>query len=488
MVRRRSVRTRRERPRSAPAAAAIGVRSRPSSARRCWSRSASSTRARLIRNPVIFIVEVGSVLTTLLFLRDLGDDTSADRVQRVDRRVPVVHRAVRQLRRGDGGGSRQGAGGDTSPGPDRDGRPASPQPTARSRRSRRPTLHVGDLCVVTAGEIIPGDGDIVEGIATIDESAITGESAPVVRESGGDRSAVTGRYPGAVRRDRREDHRRAGRDVHRSDDRARRGGRASAHPERAGAVDPARRADHRVPRRGHHAAAAGDLLGRRTAGRRAGGAARGVDPDDDRRIAVGDRHRRHGSAGAAQRAGDERPGRRSCRRRDDAAARQDRHDHLRQPARRRVGPGARRDATTSSPMRRSWRAPPTRRPRVVRSSNSATARARPAPKPSARTTPSWSSSPRRPGCRASTSPMAASCAREPPTRCGATSKDSEARFHPELVAVVDEISRSGGTPLVVADRERVLGVVHLKDVIKEGLVERFARTPSDGDPHRDDHR
>ncbi|MCU1447690.1 MAG: Potassium transporter KtrB [Cryobacterium sp.] len=46
--------------------------------------------------------------------------------------------------------------------------------------------------IVVAGELVPGDGDIVWGIASIDESAITGESAPVVRESGGDRSAVTG--------------------------------------------------------------------------------------------------------------------------------------------------------------------------------------------------------------------------------------------------------------------------------------------------------
>ncbi|MEU5691963.1 potassium-transporting ATPase subunit KdpB [Actinosynnema sp. NPDC020468] len=53
-------------------------------------------------------------------------------------------------------------------------------------------LKVGDLVVVEAGEVIPGDGDVVEGIATVDESAITGESAPVIRESGGDRSAVTG--------------------------------------------------------------------------------------------------------------------------------------------------------------------------------------------------------------------------------------------------------------------------------------------------------
>ncbi len=53
-------------------------------------------------------------------------------------------------------------------------------------------LRVGDECVVMAGQVIPGDGDVVEGVATVDESAITGESAPVIRESGGDRSAVTG--------------------------------------------------------------------------------------------------------------------------------------------------------------------------------------------------------------------------------------------------------------------------------------------------------
>ncbi|TMR07254.1 potassium-transporting ATPase subunit KdpB [Actinomadura soli] len=53
-------------------------------------------------------------------------------------------------------------------------------------------LRRGDLVVVEAGQIIPGDGDVVEGIASVDESAITGESAPVIRESGGDRSAVTG--------------------------------------------------------------------------------------------------------------------------------------------------------------------------------------------------------------------------------------------------------------------------------------------------------
>src|SRR6266852_8187212 len=53
-------------------------------------------------------------------------------------------------------------------------------------------LRSGDIVVVTVGEFIPGDGEVIEGVASVDESAITGESAPVIRESGGDRSAVTG--------------------------------------------------------------------------------------------------------------------------------------------------------------------------------------------------------------------------------------------------------------------------------------------------------
>src|SRR6202047_864192 len=53
-------------------------------------------------------------------------------------------------------------------------------------------LRCGDEVLVTAGELIPGDGEVIEGVASVDESAITGESAPVIREAGGDRSAVTG--------------------------------------------------------------------------------------------------------------------------------------------------------------------------------------------------------------------------------------------------------------------------------------------------------
>ena len=53
-------------------------------------------------------------------------------------------------------------------------------------------LKKGDVVICDAGDIIPADGDVIEGIASVDESAITGESAPVIRESGGDRCAVTG--------------------------------------------------------------------------------------------------------------------------------------------------------------------------------------------------------------------------------------------------------------------------------------------------------
>ena len=122
--------------------------------------------------------------------------------------LALVHGAVRQLRRGDGRGPRQGAGRHAA-------QDARPRPlanrrrsTARSSRSPPTELRKGDVVVVVAGEIIPGDGDVIEGIASVDESAITGESAPVIRESGGDRSAVTGGTTRALRPHHRPDHRR----------------------------------------------------------------------------------------------------------------------------------------------------------------------------------------------------------------------------------------------------------------------------------------
>lgn len=68
----------------------------------------------------------------------------------------------------------------------------TPGTPGREEEVAAPLLQQGDIVVVEAGQPIPGDGDVVEGIASVDESAITGESAPVIRESGGDRSAVTG--------------------------------------------------------------------------------------------------------------------------------------------------------------------------------------------------------------------------------------------------------------------------------------------------------
>jgi potassium-transporting ATPase ATP-binding subunit len=66
------------------------------------------------------------------------------------------------------------------------------QPSIREEEVPGTQLALGDFVIVEAGQVIPGDGDVVEGVASVDESAITGESAPVIRESGGDRSAVTG--------------------------------------------------------------------------------------------------------------------------------------------------------------------------------------------------------------------------------------------------------------------------------------------------------
>ncbi|MFE6977544.1 potassium-transporting ATPase subunit KdpB [Streptomyces sp. NPDC057682] len=139
----------------------------------------------MVTSPVMFVVLVGSVLTTVLAVLDPTDwfgwaitawlwlttvfanlaeavaegrgKAQADTLRRA--RTDTVARRVTA------GGEEAVAGTD---------------------------LRVGDLVVCETGDVIPGDGDVVEGVASVDESAITGESAPVIRESGGDRSAVTG--------------------------------------------------------------------------------------------------------------------------------------------------------------------------------------------------------------------------------------------------------------------------------------------------------
>ena len=107
-------------------------------------------------------------------------------------------------------------------------------------------LNKGDTVVCEANDLIPSDGEIIEGIASVDESAITGESAPVIRESGGDRSAVTGGTRVLSDRDRGSDHGRARSDVPGPHDHSRRGGQPAEDPERDRPHHFAGRPDHHL--------------------------------------------------------------------------------------------------------------------------------------------------------------------------------------------------------------------------------------------------
>jgi len=147
----------------------------------------------LIRNPVMFVVEVVAALTTIIFVRDLftgapylgfsfqiivwlwitilfANFAEAVAEGRGKAQAATLRRARTETmaKRLTGTGV---VGFETIPAPD---------------------LQPGDTVLVEAGDLIPSDGEVIEGIASVDESAITGESAPVIRESGGDRSAVTG--------------------------------------------------------------------------------------------------------------------------------------------------------------------------------------------------------------------------------------------------------------------------------------------------------
>ena len=144
------------------------------------------------RNPVMAVVAVGSVLTTIIFLRDARSATSAENVftglVALFLWFTVLFANFAEAM-AEGRGKAQAA---TLRQTRAETLARRRQPDGTIEEVPSSQLQVGDECVVTAGEVIPGDGDVIEGIASVDESAITGESAPVIRESGGDRSAVTG--------------------------------------------------------------------------------------------------------------------------------------------------------------------------------------------------------------------------------------------------------------------------------------------------------
>jgi K+-transporting ATPase ATPase B chain len=143
-----------------------------------------------VKNPVMFIVEVGSLITTVIWVRELvggaGHPLFTGQVAFWLWFTVLFANFAEAM--AEGRGKAQAAA----------LRKTRAETMAlRIRNGARETvpasaLRVDDVVRVEASQIIPGDGEVIEGIATVDESAITGESAPVIRESGGDRSAVTG--------------------------------------------------------------------------------------------------------------------------------------------------------------------------------------------------------------------------------------------------------------------------------------------------------
>jgi potassium-transporting ATPase ATP-binding subunit len=159
--------------------------------RAIWDSLRKLSPRTMARNPVMFVVEAGSVLTTWRLVQDVisGRPGLLFETQITAWLWLTVLFANFAEAMAEGRGKAQA---DTL-------RKAKTDTMANRERGDRtcesvpaPQLRKGDIVRVSAGEVIPADGDIIEGVASVDESAITGESAPVIRESGGDRSAVTG--------------------------------------------------------------------------------------------------------------------------------------------------------------------------------------------------------------------------------------------------------------------------------------------------------
>jgi K+-transporting ATPase ATPase B chain len=145
----------------------------------------------MVKNPVMFVVEVGAVLTTIELVRDTlqhaGQFSFGLQITIWLWFTVLFANFAEAMAEGRGKAQAETlrkARADTQ------AQRLRPDGSLESIASSK--LRTGDVVVVAAGEFIPGDGEVIEGVASVDESAITGESAPVIRESGGDRSAVTG--------------------------------------------------------------------------------------------------------------------------------------------------------------------------------------------------------------------------------------------------------------------------------------------------------
>ena len=143
------------------------------------------------RNPVMFVVEVTALAVTLILISDL----LSGRNQRAPFELQItlwlwftVGFANFAEAMAEGRGKAQASNLRKT----RTDTPATLLREGQEVKVPAPSLRRGDVVIVRAGEIIPGDGEVIEGVAAVNEAAITGESAPVIRESGGDRSAVTG--------------------------------------------------------------------------------------------------------------------------------------------------------------------------------------------------------------------------------------------------------------------------------------------------------
>jgi len=141
----------------------------------------------MMGNPVMFVVEVGSVITTVLLVRKHGDFLFNLQITLWLWFTVLFANFAEAMAEGRGkaqADTLRKARSETIANREREDGEIEKIPSSK--------LRAGDVVVVSASEFVPSDGEIIEGVASVDESAITGESAPVIREAGGDRSAVTG--------------------------------------------------------------------------------------------------------------------------------------------------------------------------------------------------------------------------------------------------------------------------------------------------------